>query len=89
MAEKFEMADKAVVAVGPGTRSIALGKNRVRLIVTLGRGCPVSVVDYPLPPGGKVLALSGIGPTAVTEDGTMWEFTDNKWERVGSLRDSA
>ena len=72
------LKDLSVAACGPGIRAVAVVKNRVRLVASLSVGCPVSVMTMPLPPGGKVLALSTDGPTAVTADGSYWYWAGQR-----------
>jgi hypothetical protein len=48
-------------------------------------GCPVSVLEFPAPPG-RVVAV-GEGPSAVTADGILWSWSsvDRRWSHVGNL----
>jgi hypothetical protein len=72
-------------------RTIAVIGNKVRFGSAMNVGLPFIVLEWPLPRGGRIVrdGLSPNGPSALTEDGTLWRgrLDRSGWDRVGNLRD--
>ena len=88
---KAEAGDLTLAACS-GTSAAAVVGKTVRLMAALNVGMPAAVAEFPLPPGGRPVAVDTNGPSVLTEDGVLWMWTppgrpNGRWERVGSLLD--
>ena len=80
------------LAACSGTSAVAVVGNTVRIMAALNPGMPASVGSFPLPPGGRPVAVDTNGPSVLLDSGELFMWTppgrpNGRWERVGSLLD--
>jgi hypothetical protein len=84
------VGDLKIVSVGP-FRSIAVVGGKLQMVVSSGPDAPVHRLQFPLPPGGRIVGLFHDGPCALVSSGELWWWssTSERWVSCGSFRAGA